>query len=154
MRVGSGSAGGEGRGDLAAVGSPPSRRPASPTQEVARAGLVAVRGAEAAQDLARVFDDIADRMGLYRTYGEAFSEMSRRLEDYLPADPLRRQAWVERLFQPLSVRALEVLRAEGLELLQPGASDAALDEPQKAALAEQFQLIAEGFRSVAPPSPH
>jgi hypothetical protein len=122
-----------------------------PTQEVARAGLAVVRGGEAAQPLAVVFEDTADRMDLYQTYTEVFGEMSRRLEQSLPADPAQRNAWVERLFNPLTARILDVMRTEGLDLRTPEGQATPLSAPQKAALAEQFRLMAEGFRSVSPP---
>lgn len=152
VRVGPGLAGGvaEPRGGGPA-GGPPAARAAVPTQEIARAGLAAMRGGrDLAEPLARIFEETADRLGVYQSYGEAYSEMSRRLEEFLTDEPVRRQAWGDRVFQPLSARMLEVLRAEGLELLQPGAQDAALGDGQKAAIAEQFRLIAEGSRSTSP----
>ena len=134
----------------AASASLPAEGPV-PTQEVARSGLAVVRGGETAMPLALVFDDTADRMDLYQTYNEVFGEMSRRLEQSLPADPAQRNAWVERLFNPLTARILDVMRAEGLDLRTPEGQATPLSAPQKAALAEQFRLMAEGFRSVSPP---
>ena len=123
-----------------------------PTQEVARSGLAGVRGgAAAAESLARVFEEIADRMDLYQVYGDAYSEMSRRLEEILPGDATKRTGWLERLFNPLSARTLEVLRTEGLDLRVPEGQTTPLSASQKAALAEQFRLMAEGFRSVSRP---
>jgi hypothetical protein len=121
-----------------------------PTQEVARAGLVAVPGgSDAAEPLARAFDDSADRMHLYHTYGETFSEMSRRLEPVLPGDAAQRTVWIEKIFIPLSGRTLEVMRAQGLDLGPPEGQTTPLSDSQKAVLAEQFRLMAEGFRSVS-----
>jgi hypothetical protein len=121
-----------------------------PTQEVARSGLAAVRdGSDSAEPLARVFADTADRMHLYHTYAEAFVEMSRRLEEVLPGDAVQRTVWVEKVFSPLSGRTLEVLRAEGLDLGRPEGQTTPLSDSQKALLAEQFRLMAEGFRSVS-----
>jgi len=123
-----------------------------PTQEVARAGLAGLRGgAEAAEPLARVFEDAADRMDLFHTYADAFSEISRRLEEILPGEPSKRNPWVDQLFNPLTARTLEVMRVEGLDLRTPEGQNATLSTPQKAALAEQFRLMAEGFRSVSRP---
>ncbi|WP_165252174.1 PKD domain-containing protein [Paludisphaera soli] len=120
----------------------------APTQEVAGAALASIRGgAEAAESLATMFETAADRMDLYPTYADAFSEMSRRLEDVLPADPTHRSVWIEKLFGPLSAQTVEAMRVEGLDLRLSEARDASLTTSQKAALAEHFRLIAEGFRS-------
>lgn len=136
---------------VAASGERPEPEP-TPVQEVARAALASVRGgAEAAESLAGTFEATADRMDLYGSYSDAYSEMSRRLDDVLPADPTHRNVWVERLFGPLSARTVEAMRVEGLDLRQPEALAAALTTPQKAALAEHFRLIAEGFRSTNRP---
>lgn len=137
-------------GQAAGSSAGPADERAVPMQEVARAGLASLSGgADAALPMAQVFDDAAARMDLYRSYGDAFSEISRRLEEMLPAEPARRAFWVERLFNPLSQRTLEVMRAEGLDLRQPGDQSAALTAAQRAALAEQFRLISEGLRSAA-----
>lgn len=149
VRVGSGLRGGGPVGDESEVSKAPKGPQVVPTQELARAGLAGIRGGvDAAEPLAKVFEDTAHRMSVYETYAEAFSEMSRRFEEILPSESARRQRWMDRIFQPLTTRTLEVLRAEGLDLLKGDAPDATLDDAQKAALAEQFQLIAEGFRSV------
>ena len=149
VRVGSGLAERVTTRDAIDDAKTPKTPQAIPIQEVARAGLAAIRGGgDLAEPLAKVFEDTAHRMGVYQTYAEAFSEMSRRFEELLPTEPTRRQRWMDRVFQPLTARTLEVLRAEGLELLRADGPEATLDEAQKAALAEQFQLIAEGFRTV------
>ena len=120
----------------------------APTHEVARSALASLRGGpEAAEPLASLFEAAADRMDLYSSYADAFSEMSRRLEEILPADPAHHAVWIERLFNPLSAQTVEVMRIEGLDLRLPDARAASLTTAQKAALAEHFRLIAEGFRS-------
>lgn len=150
VTVGSGSRAGAPAGPTATA-SLPVEGPVA-TQEVARASLAAVRGGQdAAEPLARIFDDTADRMDLYHVYGDAFSELSRRLEEILPGDATKRAVWVERLFNPLSTRTLEVMRAEGLDLRLPEGQTTPLSASQKGALAEQFRLMAEGFRSVSRP---
>ena len=75
-----------------------------PTQEIARAGMLALRlGPDVGEPLARTFDDTADRMDLYETYADAFAEMSRRLESVLPAGAARRHS-LERTALPASDR--------------------------------------------------
>ncbi len=121
---------------------------AIPTQELARSGLASVGGTpKVGEEIARIFEAASDRMDLYGTYTDAFSEMSRRLEDMLARDPARRNLWVERVFTPLTARVIEVLQAEGLDLRTPEGQAAAMASNQKAALAEQFRLMADGFRN-------
>lgn len=141
VTVGAGTRGVVARGDAA------SAEPA-PTQELARAGLKALKlGAEVAEPLARAFEDTADRMDLYENYAETFAEMSRRLEPILPDDLPQRNRWIRRLFEPLTGRVVEVMRSEGLDFRSPESQTIPLSASQKASLADQFRLIAEGLRS-------
>jgi hypothetical protein len=140
VTVGSGTRGVLSRGDASPAES-------LPTQEIARGALAALKlGADVAEPLARTFDDTADRMDLYETYADAFAEMSRRLESILPSDASQRSRWIERLFQPLTARVIEVMRAEGLDLRTPEGPSIPLSAAQRASLADQFRLIAEGVR--------
>jgi hypothetical protein len=132
---------------VSASASVPAAPVAIPTQEVARTGLASVGGmTQLGEDLARIFEDVSDKMDLYETYTDAFSELSRRLEDVFSRDPARRNLLVERVFTPLTTRIIEVLQAEGLDLRSPQGQAAALASNQKTALAEQFRLMADGFR--------
>jgi hypothetical protein len=141
VTVGSGARGAVARGDAAAADP-------VPTQELARAGLKALKlGAEVAEPLARAFEDTADRMELYENYGDTFAEMSRRLEPILPDDPAQRNRWIRRLFEPLTGRVVEVMRSEGLDFRSPESQTLPLTASQRALLADQFRLIAEGLRS-------
>ncbi|WP_422924542.1 PKD domain-containing protein [Singulisphaera sp. PoT] len=131
----------------AVAGEPQAQEP-MPTQEIARSALLSLRGGtEAADPLASIFEASADRMNLYRSYSDAFSEMSRRLDDVLPSDPSHKNLWIERVFNPLTAQTVEVMRAEGIDLRMPDSRSMPLSPSQKAALAEEFRLIAEGFRS-------
>jgi hypothetical protein len=140
------------------VGNPASPYGIEPTPEapealhdVARAALGAVPGGlEVGPSMAECFDAVADRMDLYHSYGEAFSELSRRLEPLLPPDAVRRSVWNERLFGPLTARLIEGLRAEGLDLRNPEAQTAALTSAQRARAAELFRSMARGFRATRP----
>jgi hypothetical protein len=140
------------------VGNPASPYGIEPTTEapealhdVARAALGTVPGGlEVGPPLAECFDAVADRMDLYHSYGEAFSELSRRLEPLLPPDAVRRSVWNERLFGPLTARLIEGLRAEGLDLRNPEAQTAALTSAQRARAAELFRSMARGFRATRP----
>ena len=143
VTVGSGTRGGIAGGEAATAES-------LPTQEIARGAILALRiGAAPAESLARTFDDTADRMDLYQTYNEAFTEMSRRLETVIPSEAAHRARWVERLFQPLTARVIEVMRSEGLDLRSSEGPSVPLNAAQRASLSDQFRLMAEGVRSAA-----
>jgi hypothetical protein len=119
--------------------------------DVARSDLALVPGGlDVGPPLAEAFDGVADRMDLYRSYAEAFSELSRRLEPLLPPDAVRRSVWNERLFAPLSARLIEGLRAEGLDLRGTEGQNAALTSAQRARCAELFRAMARGFRATRP----
>ena len=140
------------------VGSPSSPYGIEPTPEapealhdVARAALGVVPGGlDIGPALGDAFDGIADRMDLYRSYAEAYTELSRRLEPVLPADAVRRSVWNERLFAPLTARLIEGLRAEGLDLRSAEGQNAALTSAQRARSAELFRAMARGFRATRP----
>ncbi len=77
--------------------------------------------------------------------------MSRRIEPILPEAPPQRNLWVAHLFQPLTARLVEVVRSEGLDLRTREGQSAPLTISQRATLAEQFRLMAEGVRSTTRP---
>lgn len=119
-------------------------------EAAARSALASLEGGPAvADDLADAFEAIGDRMSLYGSYAEGFAELAKRLDAIVPSDPNRRALWGARLFAPLTARMVESLRAEGLDLAQPGGATAPLAEGQRAKLAEQFRSMAEGFRATA-----
>ncbi len=97
--------------------------------------------------LAGVFDRVAQRMTLYSTYAEAFQEMSRQLDAIVPADAVRRRAWIDGLFQPLTLRVVESLRGDGLDLRLPDGQAAPLTASQKTRLTTLFRTMADGARS-------
>lgn len=140
------------------VGNPASSYSLEPAQdapealhEVARAALAVVPGGlEVAVPLAEAFDGVADRMDLYRSYAEAYSELSRRLETLLPSDPARRGLWDDRLFNPLTARLVDGMRTEGLDFRRPEAQTAPLTSGQRARLAEIFRAMSRGFRATQP----
>lgn len=136
----------------AAVGVPPAVAAYQPLDELARLALsMTVEGAEAADPLAEAFDAIAGRMDLYRTFADIQSEMARRLEEIVPQDPGRRQAWIDRLFTPLTARLIGTMLAEGLDLRVVEGQNVPLSAAQRARLAEQYRLMAEGFRATVAP---
>jgi hypothetical protein len=117
-------------------------------KDIARSALSEVEGGPSAgEDLGEAFREVAARMDLYGSYDELMVELTRRLEEFVPADDRRRSAWLGQVFAPLTARVIERMRAEGLDLSQPDGRAAALTRPQRRALAEQFRSIAEGFHT-------
>ena len=116
--------------------------------DVAGSALSSVPGGlEMAGPLGEAFDGVADRMDLYRSYTEAYTELSKRLELILPADAARRSVWNDRLFAPLTARMVEAMRVEGLDFRVQGATDAPMTSSQRATLAEIFRTMSRGFRA-------
>ena len=107
-------------------------------------------GSSLSNELSQTFVAIAGRMNLYRSYDEAFSEISRRLDAIVPQDPARRGVWIERLFAPMTAWMIEEMRGEGLDLSTPGGRASAMTATQRDRLAEIFRTIGEGFRPSAP----
>lgn len=130
---------------------PPPPTP-SPIDELARTALASVAGGSgAAESLSSTFEALADRMDLYKSYADLFSEMSRRLDAFVPRDPAVRAVWIDRLFIPLTGSLVEQLRVEGLDLTRPGGASAPFSPAQKMKLVELFRSISRGFQS-SPPS--
>ncbi|WZO96242.1 hypothetical protein EP7_003231 [Isosphaeraceae bacterium EP7] len=144
---------GDGRDESAAKKVPAANalQPEEATEAIARGVLSTMDGGPAsAEGLAAAFDGIAGRMDLYRTYADAYQEISRRIEAAVPADPALRAAWGQRVFAPLTVRLVDRLRTAGVDLTRVEGQSAPLSDAQKEQLAEQFRAMAEGFRAAGP----
>ena len=100
-----------------------------------------------APKLAEAFDEVAKRVDLYETFGDAFGKVSRRLDAIVPIDDASRSAWAERLFNPLSARLAEIMLSEGLDLRVEAGQTAPLSPAQKIRLAASYRAIARGVRS-------
>ena len=124
---------------------------AATTEDLARTSLASIAGGPEATDaLAENLDAVASRMGLYQSYEDVFSEVSRRLEGSLPAEPAQRAVSAQLLFLPLSSALVEQLRAVGLDLSRSEGASQPLTPAQKGRLVEQFRGIATGFREARP----
>ncbi|WP_435005491.1 hypothetical protein P12x_003348 [Tundrisphaera lichenicola] len=120
--------------------------PRLPTEELTRASVLSISGVEQlAPELSRIFSEIAARMELYQSYEEAYSELSRRLDSVIPRAPELRSTWTEKLFVPLTLRMIETLKHEGLDLGRPEGQSAALTRDQRSRLAEHFRAMAGGL---------
>lgn len=106
-------------------------------------------GPKAAGRLAEAFDEVAGRVELYRSYADAFSEMSRRLDAIVPEEPARRGPWLDRLFVPLSGRLVAGMLEKGLDLRRAEGQAAAWTPEQRARLAELLRAMAAGCRAAA-----
>jgi hypothetical protein len=101
-----------------------------------------------AAPLASVFETSSSRMDLYQTYGEIYSELSRRLDGIIPQDPNRRARWNATLFEPLTQQLVARMFILGLDLRSPAGQSAQLSEPQKQELKGQFDRLAKQLRAV------
>lgn len=132
-------------------GIDPPRDTPEALQDVARSAISQVPGGlESGASLAAAFEDVADRMDLYRCYAEVYGELSRRLDAILPGDAVRRGIWDERLFIPLTARIIDGVRRDGLDLRRAETHAEALTTAQRARLAELFRTISRGFRATRP----
>jgi hypothetical protein len=117
-------------------------------KDLARAALAQVEGGRSAgEDLGVAFEEVAARMDLYSSYAELMVELTRRLEEIVPAEAQRRSAWLGSVFAPLTARVIDQMRSEGLDLSRPEGQAAEMTKPQRKVLAQQFKLISAGFRS-------
>jgi hypothetical protein len=121
---------------------------AVPIDAVARVALGGVTGGpERGEALALAFEAAADRVGLYGSYQELWSELGRRLEPIVPTGAAQREEWVSRLFGPLTNAMVGSMRQHGLDLTAAAGQTATLTASQKAAMAELFRSMARGFRA-------
>jgi hypothetical protein len=140
-------------GALASMGTMPApgeTRASEPDtlDQIARRALSLVHAKrETIDQLAVIFDEIAHRMDLYEDYAGMFRELSQRLELIITNNSSHRALWMQRVFDPLAVGLVRVMQEEGLDLSRPEAQNAPLNQAQRARIAEQFHLIADGFRS-------
>ena len=117
-------------------------------KDVARALLETMdQGPAKGAELARNFEGVADRMDLYASFADAFSEMAKRLETVIPVASPARPAWDRDLFTPLTNRLVLGLRPEGLDLARPESHAAPMTAAQKKRLASLLREMAAGFRA-------
>jgi hypothetical protein len=118
-------------------------------------GLVAANlpdlpdGARLAGEVADVFEAVADRSTLYSSLGDAQSELSRRLDVVIPADPAQRLSWSHRLLQPLTGYTIVQMQAVGLDVRQPASMAQPLTPAQREQMEGQFQVLARAFRKAS-----
>ena len=143
-------------------GSKTSRKPTEPRSTanplpvaddlaaIVQSALTSLEAGPIAVDaLGQTFDAVAGRMNLFRSYDEAYSEISRRLDDIVPQENAARARWVERLFAPITTRMVEDLRKEGVDLSTAAGRASMLNEGQRSRMAEIFRSVGDGARAVS-----
>jgi len=134
--------------DQAANGTSAATQPPPSIEEYLRATLPTIPGGpESAESLAKTFEGLADRMELFENYGEIYSELSRRLDTFIPQDPSMRALWIQKLFSPLTMSMVDHMRAVGLDMTRADAQILPLTAPQKNRFGEFYRLAAKSCRS-------
>jgi hypothetical protein len=99
------------------------------------------------EQAAASFDAIAGRATLYTNFAELSSELMRRLDAIIPADPNWRQFWSQAVFAPLSEHLAGEMLASGVDLRTPQGQQQALGPKQQERIQKIFTLYAREFRS-------
>jgi hypothetical protein len=115
-------------------------------QAVAAAVAVIPGGAETADKIADVFESVADRAPLFKTYGELQSEMTRRLDVVIPNEPTLRAAWSSQVLVPLSQITSGELMAIGIDSRLSPEAFRPLETSQKERVQAIFKGLAVAFR--------
>jgi hypothetical protein len=101
------------------------------------------------EQAAGVFDSIAWRAALYTNFAELTSELTRRLEAIIPADPTWRQFWTLSVFAPMTQQLVAEMLGVGLDLRTPQGQQQGLNPLQQDRLEKLFSSYAREFRSRA-----
>jgi len=99
------------------------------------------------EQAAGVFDAIAAKTSLYTTFADLSSELMRRLDAIVPADPNWRDYWVRGVFAPMSHFIAAEMLASGLDLRTTQGQQQTLTSQQQDALQKLFARCAKDFRS-------
>ena len=108
-----------------------------------------VAGRATLEQAAGVFDAISARASLYSNFAELSSELARRLDAIVPADPSWRQFWSQAVFAPLTQHVVTEMLAAGLDLRGPQGQQQGLGSSQQERLQQLFSSYGREFRSRA-----
>ena len=123
-------------------------RPPIALDELARSSLAAIPGGSRyVGELSRAFDAVADRIDSFKTYFDAASDLTGRLDAVVPRNPDFRGEWIDQFFKPWTAKVAERMRPEGVDLTQPNGQLKPLSKSQRTRLADQFRLTAAGLRA-------
>jgi hypothetical protein len=120
--------------------------PSRLSQAIASAVAPIPRGAETADKIADVFESVADRSTIFKTYGELQSEMTRRLDVVIPAEPALRAVWSSQVLVPLTQIISAELMAIGIDPRLTPDAYRPLEASQKARVQEIYKGLALAFR--------
>ena len=109
-------------------------------------------GRQVAGQVADVFESVAGRVDLYTSFAELQDELRRRLDVVIPVEALQRQAWVQTVFQPLTLTTASQLAASGVDLQSPASLGQALTPEQRQGVRSHFMMLARAFRAARRPS--
>jgi hypothetical protein len=101
-----------------------------------------------ASDVADVMDAIAHRATLYESFAALQSELARRLDVVIPAEPATRAAWADGVFTPLTAYTTSRLLSAGLDVRQPQGLKQPLTSVQQEIVRDHFERMARAFRAV------
>ena len=110
-------------------------------------------GRQVAVQVADVFESVAGRVDLYTSFAELQDEVRRRLDVVIPAESLQRQAWVQTVFQPLTLTTTSQLAASGLDLQSPASLGLPLTPEQRQGVRSHFVMLARVFRALPATEP-
>ncbi len=129
----------------------PLPKPRKTIEELVMTSVQAIPGSkEQAGELADVFDEIVIRMSLYPSFSSLMNTLSQWIDRVIETASSNRAVWTRKLFEPLTARLIEEMRAEGLDLRRLEAHSATLSDDQRARLAEIFEQVANALRSEDP----
>jgi hypothetical protein len=126
---------------------PPPAPQLTPEQVLSAALPRLSSGSKVASEVADVLEAVAHRATLYESFGMLQSELARRLDVVLPAEPASRTAWAEGVFSPLAAYTTGQLLASGLDVRQPQGLRQPLTDAQKERVRDHFERLARAFRA-------
>ena len=121
--------------------------PPSPEQILERVATRLPDAPRVSHEVADVMEAVAERTGLYTSFGTLHSELARRLDVVVPGEP-DRTAWVRDVFDPLTAYTARQLLPSGIDLSQPQGVQQTLTSTQQGRLHDHFLNLARAFRAV------
>jgi hypothetical protein len=99
--------------------------------------------------VADILEAICERCSLYTSFGELQSEVSRRLDLVIPADPSQRSAWIQNVFLPLTSLTANELLGSNIDIRVRAGVEQVLTPAQQERIRSHFQRMAKAFRAFA-----
>jgi hypothetical protein len=112
-------------------------------------GPGAAAGRATLEQAAGAFDSVSARVPLYTSFSDLSTELMRRLDVVIPADPSWRRYWSEAIFAPLSEHVASEMQRAGLDLRGPQGQDQPLGQAHREQLQRLLAAYALEFRGRA-----